>query len=252
MRRIVPRAVAALAALVCVPAAGAWTWPSGGAVLQPFVFDPLHPYAAGQHRGIDVGGDAGGPVVAPAGGTVSFAGSMPRSGKSVTIQTPDGLSVTLVHLGSIGVARNSAVAEGAVVGTLGPSGTPEAAEPYVHMGVRVTAQDQGYLDPLAFLPRRSGLPEGPDAVEPAPSVPVAAVPLSSAPEAPAVPVGAGPFPPSAEGAAVPPPDVTAPTFQQPVDDQPAVEPAPKDTTVVAGETAASSESVSRVLESSAA
>src|SRR5215203_4631333 len=132
MRRIVPRAVAALAALVCVPAAGAWTWPSGGAVLQPFVFDPLHPYAGGQHRGIDVGGDAGGSVLAPAGGTISFAGSVPASGKSVTIQTPEGLSVTLVHLGSINVLRTSVVVEGTVIGTVGPSGTPEVAEPYVH------------------------------------------------------------------------------------------------------------------------
>src|SRR5262245_25874378 len=136
MQRVVLRAAAVVAALACSPAAGAWTWPSGGAVVQPFVFDPAHPYAGGQHRGVDVGGDAGESVLAPAGGVVTFAGSVPTNGKSVTIQTPDGLSVTLVHLGSIGVIRNAEVAEGAVVGAIGPSGTPEAADPYVHMGVR--------------------------------------------------------------------------------------------------------------------
>jgi murein DD-endopeptidase MepM/ murein hydrolase activator NlpD len=139
MLRIVLRATAVVAALVCAPAAGAWTWPSGGAVLQPFVFDAAHPYAGGQHRGIDVGDDAGASVLAPAGGVVSFAGSVPTSGKCVTIQTPDGLSVTLVHLGSIAVMRGVLVDEGSVVGTIGPSGVPELTEPYVHLGVRVTA-----------------------------------------------------------------------------------------------------------------
>ena len=63
--------VAAVAALLVAPLARAWTWPSDGAVLQAFSFDPAHPYAAGQHRGIDIAGSAGAAVVAPAGGTVS-------------------------------------------------------------------------------------------------------------------------------------------------------------------------------------
>src|ERR671931_386280 len=53
MRRALLAAVAA--ALHFAPLAGAWTWPPDGPVLQPFVFDPAHPYAAGQHRGIDIG-----------------------------------------------------------------------------------------------------------------------------------------------------------------------------------------------------
>ena len=46
MQRVVLRAAAFVAALVCAPVAGAWTWPADGPVLQPFVFDPAHPYAA--------------------------------------------------------------------------------------------------------------------------------------------------------------------------------------------------------------
>ena len=62
-----PLALAAvLAALVFTPTAAAWTWPADGPVLQPFLFDPAHPYAGGQHRGIDVGGDSGADVRAPA------------------------------------------------------------------------------------------------------------------------------------------------------------------------------------------
>ena len=79
-----------------------------GPVLQPFAYDEAHPYAAGQHRGIDIGAaGAGETVVAPAAGTVSFAGTVPTSGKSVTIETADGYSVTLTHLGSIRVANGA-------------------------------------------------------------------------------------------------------------------------------------------------
>lgn len=124
-----------------------------GPVLQPFAYDEAHPYAAGQHRGIDIGaGSAGESVIAPAAGTVSFAGFVPTSGSSVTIQTADGYSVTLTHLGSISVAKGATVGEGLAVGTIGPSGTPEFSQPYLHLGVRLTDDPNGYLNPLRFLP----------------------------------------------------------------------------------------------------
>ncbi len=187
-----------LAALLLAPGASAWTWPAGGPVLQPFLFDPSHPYAAGQHRGIDLGGAEGSPVLAPAAGTVSFAGTVPSSGKSVTIETPDGYSVTLTHLGSISVARNAEVAEGGPVGTIGASGDGEVPQPYVHLGVRLTEQVQGYLDPLTLLP-----PHGAAPAEPAP-VPIPAPVSSSAP----VPVPAPPPVPAA-AAATPSPEPAA-------------------------------------------
>jgi hypothetical protein len=124
-----------------------------GPVLEPFVYDEAHPYAAGQHRGVDLGADtAGETVVAPAAGTVSFAGTVPTNGKSVTIETADGYSVTLTHLGSIAVAKGAAVAEQDAIGTVGPSGTPEVDGPYVHLGIRVTTDPNGYVDPLSLLP----------------------------------------------------------------------------------------------------
>ena len=207
MRRAVLPVV--VAALLLAPGASAWTWPAGGAVLQPFLFDPGHPYAAGQHRGLDIGGADGSAVVAPASGTASFAGTVPSSGKSVTIETPDGYSVTLTHLGSITVARGAAVAEGAPVGTIGPSGDGEVAEPYVHLGVRLTAQEQGYLDPATLLPPRGAAPPA----EPAPvPSPAASAPAAPAP-APAAPVAA----PSAAPASAPEPVAAAvPAASSPV------------------------------------
>jgi Peptidase family M23 len=127
-----------------------------GPVLKPFAYDEAHPYAAGQHRGIDIGADSVGTSVgAPAAGTVSFAGTVPTNGKSVTIETADGYSVTLTHLGSIAVSKGATVAEQDTVGTVGPSGTPEVDGPYVHLGIRVTADPNGYVDPLGVLPAPS-------------------------------------------------------------------------------------------------
>jgi hypothetical protein len=165
-------ALAILLFLIWTPVAHAWTWPVEGPVLQQFAYDEAHPYAAGQHRGIDIGADAlGEKVAAPAAGTVSFAGSVPGSGDSVTIQTPGGYSVTLTHLGSIAVSRGDSIAEGNPVGTIGPSGTPEVDGPYVHLGIRVTSDANGYLDPLGLLPPLSA--SGPTQTDPPTSQPSA-------------------------------------------------------------------------------
>ena len=135
-----------------VSAARAWVWPAEGPVLRPFSFDRGHPYAGGQHRGLDIGAPTGTEVVAPARGVVSFAGTVPTGGKTVSIQTPLGYTATLVHLGSVDVRQGAFVGEGDVVGTVGPSGTVDLVEPYVYFGVRLTADAQGYVDPLGLLP----------------------------------------------------------------------------------------------------
>lgn len=198
MKRLVILLPVLLAFQVGVQPALAWTWPVDGPVLQPFKMGD-DPYAGGQHRGIDVGAPLGTSVRAPAGGMISFAGTVPTSGKSVTIQTPDGYSVTLVQLGTIGVTRGAAVAEGGVVGTIGPSGEPGVARPHVHLGIRLTSDPNGYLDPLRFLPPRPvEVPEpGPAPAADAPATPASAPqptppPVAEQPPAPSHvrPVGA--------------------------------------------------------------
>ena len=149
-----------------------------------------NPYAGGQHRGIDIGGAAGSPVVAPRGGTVTFAGPSRRAASASRSPPTDGYSVTLVHLGSIAVRRNAQVAEGAVVGTIGPTGVAAHPVPYVHLGVRISADPNGYLDPLGFLPPRTGAT--PPAPQPVPAPAVAPPPASPpAPKPPPAPPAAG-------------------------------------------------------------
>ena len=139
-----------------MPAAHAWIWPTDGQVLQPFTFDPANPYAAGQHRGIDLGGSPGEAVRAPRAGVISFAGTVPGSGRSVTIETADGWSVTLTHLGAISAKKDAGVAEGDVVGAVGDSGVGEA--PLVQLGIRKSTDPQGYVDPLAAAAAGGGTP----------------------------------------------------------------------------------------------
>jgi len=198
-------AVVCLFLLLCVPCAGAWTWPVQGPVIAPFSFDAAHPYAGGEHRGIDIGAAAGADVAAPVSGTVTFAGSVPSSGRTVSILTGDALSVTLTHLGSVSVAKGAQVDEGTTVGTVGPSGTPELEVPYVHLGVRTAADDNGYLDPLSLLPAVASPPP--------------AVVVPPAPVQPAAAVEAGPVQPEPEPAQPQPVQAIQPA-------QPAADPTP--------------------------
>ncbi|MGZ4384406.1 MAG: murein hydrolase activator EnvC family protein, partial [Gaiellaceae bacterium] len=117
MRRLAPLLGLLGCALALAGPAQAWSWPADGAVLATFRYDLAHPYEGGQHRGVDVAGEPGSTVRAAAGGSVSFAGSVPGSGRVVTVQTPDGYAVTLVGLGSIGVSKGASVSEGQAVGT---------------------------------------------------------------------------------------------------------------------------------------
>ncbi len=192
MHRLLVFAATGLAALALSGSAMAWSWPSDGDVLRPFALGG-DAYAAGQHRGIDVAGSEGSAVRAPASGTVTFAGSLPTYGRGVTIATADGYAVTLVHLGSIGVAKGDVVADGASIGTMGWSGDAEHAVPSVHLGVRVAAQAEGYVDPLSLLPPRSvPAPAPPPVQSPAPVSASSAAPTP----APAAPPAAPPAPPA--------------------------------------------------------
>src|SRR5262245_47352138 len=182
--------MAVLSALAAPGVARAWTWPADGAVLRPFSLGS-NPYAVGQHRGIDIGGDLGTTVRAAAAGTVTFVGTVPHSGLVVTVATADGYSVTLTHLGPASVRKGSTVSEGHAVGSLGPTPDPEVDVAYVHLGIRVASDENGYVDPLGLLPARP--------VAPAPAPTPAPVPAPASAPAPAAPA------PAPEPASAPPP-----------------------------------------------
>ena len=147
---------ALLAALGLAPSASAWTWPLGGRCSVPTRSAPMRT-RPGSIAVSTSPGSSGEPVRAPAAGTVSFAGVVPASGRTVTIQV-DGYAVSLTHLGEISVAKGATVAEGDTVGVAGPSGEAEWPTPYVHLGIRVSAAADGYVDPATLLPPRAVVP----------------------------------------------------------------------------------------------
>ena len=203
-------AAAAIAGALPAPgAAGAWSWPVGGEVLRPFVFGD-DPYAAGQHRGIDIAAREGESVLAPTAGTVTFSGTVPRHGKTVTIATADGHAVTLTHLGDLSSRKGDAVAEGARVGTAGTSGDAEVDGPYLHLGIRVVTDEHGYLDPLRFLPARPSTVPPQAAKGDAPPSSVAQPQPAMAPPSSVASPPASPPPPSSVSAPAPQPE-TRPT-----------------------------------------
>jgi hypothetical protein len=154
MRRLLLISAVALAALVLLPppALAGWIWPVRGEVITPYRYGP-DPYAAGQHRGVDIAGEAGATVVAATSGEVRFAGTAGSSGLTVSVRTADGRHDTsYLHLASASVHEGDTVAAGQPVGTVGTTGSRSATAPHVHFGVRVAGSRHAYRDPLRFLP----------------------------------------------------------------------------------------------------
>jgi hypothetical protein len=197
MRRTVVLTLAtAFTAMILAAPAASWTWPVDGQVIRAFSLGD-DPYAGGQHRGVDIAGDSGSGVRAPAAGTVSFAGTVPGNGRTITIRSADGYAITLVGLGSIGVAKNAVVNEGETVGTV--AAAPDDATPAnVHLGIRIATDPEGYIDPLTLLPARVEQPATSDPVgeeaapaEVAQTVPATSDEAESSSEPAATPVSGG-------------------------------------------------------------
>lgn len=127
-----------------IAAAGGWTSPVDGSLLRAFSVGPNR-FAAGQHRGIDLAAPAGARVLSACGGRVSFAGVVPRGGRTVSVRCGR-LVATYQHLGAVAVRRGQAVAPRAPIGTVGRA----PPHPHVHLGARDAATGR-YVDPLALI-----------------------------------------------------------------------------------------------------
>ena len=123
---------------------GGPTWPVVGPIIQ--TFDPPDtPYGSG-HRGIDVAAEVGTTIVAPADGTVTFAG--PIGGYLfVTIDHGGGLSSTYSWLSAKLVRKGDRVLQDQPIALTG-WGHPGAPIPHMHLGVKL---DGAYVDPLSYL-----------------------------------------------------------------------------------------------------
>ena len=179
------------------PAHASWTWPVRGDVITPYR-NGSDPYAAGQHRGIDIRASVGTPVVAAEGGEVRFAGTAGSSGLTVSVRTGDGFDSSYLHLSSLAVRAGEHVSAGERLGAVGITGERSATEPHLHFGVREAGSRHAYRDPLSLLPPPPAPPATPPeaprpAPEPAPA-PAPPAPRPAPAPAPAPAPGRAPRP----------------------------------------------------------
>ncbi len=126
--------------------APAWSWPLSPrpAVLRAFD-PPARPWLSG-HRGVDLeAAHDGAPLISPAGGTVSYVGTVVDR-PVITIDHGNGLRSSFEPVASA-LAAGSAVAKGDVLGQV-QAGHCGPAPPCLHWGVR---RGEDYVNPLAFV-----------------------------------------------------------------------------------------------------
>jgi murein DD-endopeptidase MepM/ murein hydrolase activator NlpD len=141
-----PPAAGLPASATPAPAVLGWSLPlDGGLELTRSFQRPPGPYAAG-HRGVDLGGAPGDPVLAAGDGVVVFAG-MVAGRPVVSIDHADGLRTTYEPV-EPSVAGGQRVVRGARIGSLSPGHAGCPVQACLHWGVRRGAT---YLDPLDLL-----------------------------------------------------------------------------------------------------
>ena len=122
-----------------------WVWPlqPQPEVVRSFE-SPAGTYAAG-HRGVDLAGTVGTPVMSVADGVVRFAGMV--AGKGVVV-VEHGAERSTYQPVTASVGRGETVAAGEVIGRLQLGGSHCWPDACLHLG-RVAGEV--YLDPLALL-----------------------------------------------------------------------------------------------------
>lgn len=120
-----------------------WEWPTGSPVAVNRAFDPpAMPWLAG-HRGVDLDGDIGSVIVAPADGIVAFAGSIVDR-QSVSVLHEGGLRSTYEPVAPL-VEAGQVVATGQPIATIEPGHVPGT----LHWGARLGKNE--YVNPLRMI-----------------------------------------------------------------------------------------------------
>jgi lipoprotein NlpD len=120
-------------------AASDFIWPAKGKVIAGF--------AQPRSKGIDIDGKPGDPIVAAAGGRVTYTGSgIPGLGKLVVIKHDNGFITVYAHNRDILVKEQQAVARGQKIAELGST---DSDRPKLHFQIRRGASP---VDPMRYLP----------------------------------------------------------------------------------------------------
>lgn len=118
-----------------------WRWPSSGSVVRS--------YSSTVHKGIDIGGRRGDPVVAVAAGQVVYAGNgIVGLGELLIIKHSEVYISAYGHNGLLLVAEGDTVIAGQKIALKGSSGTDSVR---LHFEIRKEGKP---IDPLRLLPKR--------------------------------------------------------------------------------------------------
>lgn len=118
-----------------------WTWPVSGKLLTPFT--------EGGNKGVDLAGKSGDPVLAAAGGVVSYAGTGLRGyGNLVVLRHNATWLSVYAHNSKILVKEKQTIARGQKIAEIGSS---DAESPRLHFEIRRQGKP---VDPQKFLPPR--------------------------------------------------------------------------------------------------
>lgn len=118
-----------------------WRWPASGPVTRS--------YSASVHKGIDIGGKTGEPVVAVARGRVVYAGTgIAGYGELLIVKHNDEYLSAYGHNDELLVAEGETVAAGQTIARKGSSGTDTVK---LHFEIRKEGKP---IDPQRVLPRR--------------------------------------------------------------------------------------------------
>lgn len=118
-----------------------WQWPANGKLLAPFV--------EGGSKGMDIAGKTGDPVLAAAGGVVSYAGSGLRGYGSLVVLRHNATWLSVyAHNSKILVKEKQTVTRGQKIAEMGST---DADSPRLHFEIR---QQGKPVDPQKILPAR--------------------------------------------------------------------------------------------------
>lgn len=125
-------------------------WAHLGKINNEFGFrrNPFGGRAYEFHAGMDIDGERGDLVVAPAGGTVVEAGYKGGYGNAVEIDHGNGLSTRYGHLSKIEIQAGETVTRGQLIGNVGSTG--RSTGPHLHYELRLNEKP---INPRHFLPQ---------------------------------------------------------------------------------------------------
>jgi murein DD-endopeptidase MepM/ murein hydrolase activator NlpD len=122
--------------------------PTSGWLSSEFAKSRFHPilHENRPHNGIDLTAEIGTPIVAPAAGTVVYAGWDRGFGRTVEIDHGHGIRTRFAHCASLGVRRGQRVTRGQLIAAVGNSGL--TTSPHLHYEIHVNGRP---VDPLTFV-----------------------------------------------------------------------------------------------------